>query len=340
MNLDKYITELLYENDCIILPDFGGFVANYAPAKIHPTQHTFTPPSKNIVFNKNLKNNDGLLANYISSAEKTSYPQALKYINHFVDTINIDLKTGKKVNLEKLGTLFLDVERNIQFEPSTTNFLLDAFGLTQFQSPAIKRDNIGKRIEKEFKDRGVIPAEKKKVNIKRYAALAIALPLIAGMLWIPLKTDVLKNINYSNINPFTFKETESQKKSNTDTEKTKSLTVTPVIKSDSIHLSVDEVVTTNKEIESVKPDTTKVVTNEVNLDFNFHLIAGCFQIEENAINFVTELQKENPSATIIGKRKGLFVVSCGDYATSKEANVELIELKKNQPNAWLLKNKF
>ena len=51
MNVEKHIGELLYDHNCVIVPDLGGFVANYAPAKIHPTQHTFTPPTKNIVFN-------------------------------------------------------------------------------------------------------------------------------------------------------------------------------------------------------------------------------------------------------------------------------------------------
>src|SRR3954469_6985215 len=115
--VDKHISELLYEHDCVIVPDFGGFVANYASAKIHPTQHTFIPPSKNIIFNKNLKNNDGLLANRIVVSEKANYPEALKYIGHFVENAAFQLKKGAKVKIEEVGTLYLDVERNIQFEP-------------------------------------------------------------------------------------------------------------------------------------------------------------------------------------------------------------------------------
>jgi hypothetical protein len=120
--IEKHISTLLYEHDCVIVPNLGGFVANYAAAKIHPTQHTFMPPSKHLVFNKNLKNNDGLLANHIATQEKTNYPEALKYIDHFVSDINSELKRGSKVKIDDVGTLFLDVERNIQFEPSTTNF--------------------------------------------------------------------------------------------------------------------------------------------------------------------------------------------------------------------------
>ncbi|MFN2430356.1 MAG: hypothetical protein ABR574_10085, partial [Cryomorphaceae bacterium] len=32
--LDQYINELLYDYDCVILPQLGGFVTNYKPAQI------------------------------------------------------------------------------------------------------------------------------------------------------------------------------------------------------------------------------------------------------------------------------------------------------------------
>ncbi len=354
--VDKHISELLFEHDCVIVPEFGGFVANYASAKIHPVQHSFTPPSKNIVFNKNLNNNDGLLANHIASTEKTTYPEALQYIHHFVSTTNEQLKKGAKVKIEEVGTLHLDVERNIQFEPSTTNYLLEAFGLSQFQSPAIKRDNIGKRIEKEFTDRGAIPLEKKKINVKRYATLAVALPLIFAMVWIPLKTDLLKNINYSNINPFASKEIAKYKakdKSSVKELTAEDFSATPLINENdtskyiSLYLTeksaqpiTANMVDNTTVVDAVKPDTTKVVNNVLsNLDFKFHIVTGCFQIESNAKNFVADLQSKNINATIIGQNNnGLYVVSCGDYATRREAINELAQIKKAQPNAWLYKN--
>lgn len=354
IKVDKHISYLLYAHDCVIVPELGGFVANYAPAKIHPTQHTFTPPSKNIIFNKNLKNNDGLLANHIANAEKTSYPEALKYLQHFTSTTNTELKKGAKVTIDEVGTLFLDAERNIQFEPETTNFLLDAFGLSRFQSPAIKRDTIGKRLEKEFKDRGAIPAEKKKINVKRLVALAIAIPLIFGMVWIPLKTDLLKNINYSSFNPFALKGVPNNSVfentipnvpkveevvSNSlpdinDTVKHAALDLTNDVSQPVTASLVDD-----KIADAVKVDSTRVAVNNesIDLDFKFHLITGCFQIQENATRFVNDLQNQNITASIIGKRNGLYVVSSGNYATRKEAFMQLKELKKSQPEAWLLK---
>ena len=66
IKIDVYISDLLYSYDCVVIPDFGGFVANYASAKVQAVQHKITPPSKKISFNKNLRTNDGLLNNYIA----------------------------------------------------------------------------------------------------------------------------------------------------------------------------------------------------------------------------------------------------------------------------------
>jgi cell division protein FtsN len=93
-------------------------------------------------------------------------------------------------------------------------------------------------------------------------------------------------------------------------------------------------------VEPVKADTTHVAVEvDVNPDNKFHLVAGCFQIQENAIKFVAALQQQNIDAAIIGQNnKGLYVVSCGDYPSRKEANNQLENLRKSQPNAWLYKN--
>lgn len=336
MNVEKHIGELLYDHNCVIVPDLGGFVANYAPAKIHPSQHTFTPPTKNIVFNINLKNNDGLLANQIAAFEKKTYEEALKYIDFFVKEINLQLKKGAKVKIDEVGTLYLDVERNIQFEPSETNFLLDAFGLSTFHSPTIKRDAIAKRIiEKEFKDRGPVPLEKKKSNVKRYVAAAIIAPILFAMIWIPLKTDLLKDINYANLNPFAKTEVKlPETKTNVVPLVNNDTTATKLIIKDTITQPV-----TASLVDPVIPDTTFVSKNGINLDYKFHLVAGCFQIEENAINFVKTLQSESLSATIIGQNnKGLYVVSCGDFPSRQAALNELGNLRKVRPNAWLYRN--
>lgn len=356
--VDIYISNLLYEHDCVIVPQLGGFVANYSPAQIHPTQHTFTPPSKKIVFNTNIKNNDGLLANHIAQEEKIIYPEALKYINHFVHDTEEQLRNGKKVKISDVGKLFLDVEKNIQFEPDTnTNYLLDSFGLTQFQSPAIKRDTITKRIEKELIDRKPIPAEKRKINVKRYVALALALPLIFGMVWIPLKTDWIKNVQISNLNPFASKEAGHYKPLN----KPKTVLLNPEDYSTEALVDNASSDTTKYKIvmlsenssspvtiqafpnlmEAVKADSLAVAVKSTVIDNarGFHIVAGCFIVESNAVNFVEKLKQQKFNASIIGQNeKQMYVVSCGDFATRVLAEKELQKLRNAGVTVWLYQN--
>src|ERR1041385_4541400 len=140
-NVAHYVSELLFRHDCVVVPGFGAFVSTYAPAKIHPAQHTFTPPSKQIVFNKHLQQNDGLLAQTIANEIQCAFDLAMSGISKFVSSTNSQLKSGKKIELHNLGTLSLDPEKNIVFETyPEINYLIDSFGLASFQSMPIVRD--------------------------------------------------------------------------------------------------------------------------------------------------------------------------------------------------------
>ena len=97
--VEIYISRLLYKHNCVIIPDFGGFVCNYMPAKIIRTQHLIIPPSKSIAFNKNLTNNDGLLVNEIAKCENISFEIAREYVEDFIDNCLLKLKNKETVSL-------------------------------------------------------------------------------------------------------------------------------------------------------------------------------------------------------------------------------------------------
>lgn len=99
MNLANYINDLLYRYDCVIVPDFGGFVTNKIDAKLDESTNTFYPPSKQITFNSLLKHNDGLLANYIASSEQISFEKASTAIS--LSVIKWQTELTKKRNLVK-----------------------------------------------------------------------------------------------------------------------------------------------------------------------------------------------------------------------------------------------
>ena len=70
--------------------------------------------------------------------------------------------------IDEVGTLFLDGEQRIQFEPSATvNYLLDSYGLPVFQKQPIKLITNEDKITKEFKDRTAPLVVAKKGSVKK-----------------------------------------------------------------------------------------------------------------------------------------------------------------------------
>jgi hypothetical protein len=159
--ITKYIKELLFEQDCVVIPDFGGFIANYVSAEIHPIRHTFSPPSKSIAFNEMLRLNDGLLASYVAQHEGISREEALNRIREYTTQLWSELKQKNKYRLEEVGTLFLNGEQKLQFEPENRiNFLNESFGLPELLYQPVER-SVSQRSTGAFSLRNANPVKTK-----------------------------------------------------------------------------------------------------------------------------------------------------------------------------------
>ncbi len=147
MKIARYIGDLLYDYECIVIPGLGGFLTNEKPASIHPVTHHFRPPYKQILFNSFLKTNDGLLLNYIAREEGISYKEAKEQLDHFVLLCHNALKEGKRINFHKVGFLYLNQNEQLSFEQdNSVNYNSDAFGLSTFVSPAIQRTSAEEKL--------------------------------------------------------------------------------------------------------------------------------------------------------------------------------------------------
>ena len=133
MEKRNYIAELLEQHDCVIIPGLGGFVGSYAPAVIHPVYHTFQPPYKKILFNINLRQNDGLLANHIAQAEKVSYADANEKVWLYSQECQRLLSTRKQILVSNVGRLFMGHEGHNPFRPGYP--LQSPFGVISGSSP-------------------------------------------------------------------------------------------------------------------------------------------------------------------------------------------------------------
>ena len=139
MKISYHIFNLLQEHDCVIVPNFGAFVARNISAKISRDGSRIYPPNKEITFNKSLIKNDGLLINRISSDENISYEMANDKLSNWVIKSHKKISKQGYIEIKNIGSISLENEKYI-FNPSQNSiFLKSSYGLNSIDSNEIKR---------------------------------------------------------------------------------------------------------------------------------------------------------------------------------------------------------
>lgn len=322
MNIEKHLSGLLAEQDCVIVPGFGGFIANYIPAGINPVTHVFTPPSRQVAFNARLRNNDGILANHLVRSLDITYAEAVSIIEkksvYWANTLN----KGEKVSIHGIGLIFSDIENNLQFIPeSNINLLDDAFGLASFSSlPIQKHSPLQKSNEKRVRIHAVSSARKLPSSLKWAVVL---LPLAALSFWSAFNTSKVTNLyhNFASVIP-------------APVESSAVKTATPFAL---------EIPAAESNAEIIVPDISvdaDVVTapEPVKVENNYFIIAGAFGVKHNADKLVESLKSKGYDASIAGQnRNGLFRVSIEGFSEKEIALQKTEEMRKGDfPSAWLL----
>lgn len=135
-DLFSHIESLLKNHDFVIVPGFGGFVAEVAGAT--EIDGTFYPPHKSIGFNPSLSYNDGLLAQQYVRDYNLTFDEATAHIAAIVAKISESLEQWRHLRFGNLGMFHL-TESGLQFEPSLTNNLMSSsYGLVPVYFPVIK----------------------------------------------------------------------------------------------------------------------------------------------------------------------------------------------------------
>ena len=377
LKIEKHIAQLLRNYDCVIIPGLGGFVANYSPSRFNMAKGLLSPPSKAIIFNRNLINNDGLLTNHLSVNENLSYTEASNFVNEFVVICKNQLSSGKRIEFDELGVLYEDSEKTLQFRPDfSVNFLTESFGLfpvvakelvysvqnieAKFDAPTIneaeekvtyikvaevKEETITREIKPELRTvESQNPSEKKIVPIKRkrrtgtyIAAAVIGIPLIFYSVWIPLKTDVVKTgvIQVADLNPFHAPIAPSvYKPFDKNLAEGLSEKIMPTVEESALEEPALPII---NEVDTTLVDANNPIEENINLNNNFHVIAGCFQEGENAQRMVEYLQSKGYKAYILDTVNGLQRVSAASYSNVGDAMTALRDIRGNQVSeAWLL----
>ncbi len=120
--LAKHIEVLLLENDCVIVPGFGGFIAYSHSAVIDREKQVIFPPMRSLGFNPQLLINDGLLVQSYMQAYHTDFPDATRKIEETVYHLKDTLHNGGECHLPNIGTIYYNISGVYEFKPAGNYF--------------------------------------------------------------------------------------------------------------------------------------------------------------------------------------------------------------------------
>ena len=311
MNIESYISQLLYRYQCVTVPGFGAFLTEIQSAQLIESSHSFFPPKKVISFNAHLKNNDGLLANHIAQAEKTSYEYAVSAIQYEVHNWKKALQENGLFSIKNVGNFSLNADKNLIFTPNDqTNYLTNSFGLSAFVSPVVKRELFEQKIEAleenivESEVIEFIPERRRTSAYLKYAAIFVLGLGLTGAIGYPIYQQQIAN------------ET--------------------IIVEQSVQKQVQhKIQEATFFIENPVPAVTLTVKES---KMSYHIMAGAFREERNAQKAFEKLSNQGYKARRIPQNKyGLYPVLYGSYATFAEAEKTKQEIQNTiNPDAWVL----
>lgn len=375
MNLDSHILQLLLRHDCLIIPDFGGFVARSTSASIDWQKDQIKAPSKELVFNRHLQKNDGLLINSVATENQISFHDAANSVHSELLAWNKTIQSGNRVEIEKVGILYKDTAGNILFEQDRFfNLLLTSFGLSDLKFIAAEPERVNERkvVEKpqftaipvietpiisfvgnEIKEL-ISPAKKEVVTAPkgvkmptrhfpwRALAAAVIIPIGFFAYWIPMKTPVLETgkIALADFNPFRTVNSSVYKPEELKYSSNKVVidqTFDEMVKSISDEVTIYNYKFNDELYIPIRLSKAKENTKLDQSSAPFHLIGGCFSSEENASNFVKECILKGYKAIILDVKGNLYRVSIAQYSSLELAQQNKSSIAQSGIETWLLR---
>ncbi|MGM0565151.1 MAG: SPOR domain-containing protein [Bacteroidota bacterium] len=354
----KYISELLYDHDCVIIPGFGGFVSSYESAYIDREKNLFHPPCKKILFNSRLKSNDGILANFIASSENISYEAAMNVIRRFASSCNKEMDAEKKVRFRGIGLLFKDENGSIQFEQDTEiNYLPQAFGLTSFHFPVIHRLNEIPHYRRTPKDNESLPQSRRWLKGLKWAAVLV--PLAALGIWGFLNKDMIKQ-QYKEYAKYLAPITNEAKPESLTLEEAEQIAEERGKKATPFETNHSSFLPSSSESLSQLDNTKNIVSEQTKSsteDFSeenteeeapkkenqyepqgYFIITGSFKNSKNAQQHIRKLEQFGFSPLVVDENSQGYHRVAALKENSRSRAIEKLNFirREDYPDAWLL----
>lgn len=340
---EEVICQLILRHNCVVLPNFGGFVSKTISAQIDFEKGILQAPYKQLLFNRNLINDDGLVLAEYARLNGLYYQEGVSQLTDFTGKLNADLAQGKQVSIPKLGIFSKDADGIVRFEQDRHfNLLLSSYGLSNvtFVPNTVQEETLIIQFVPETTEAQTL---KNPTKFWKYAAAACLLPFAFYSFWIPMKTDVLHSglISYKDFNPLRGKvEAQYAKKQVTPFNKivlneSKIEEQLKAVEPGKIGLyQYDE--STVFAVKLPNAETKPVLVQQEIVQANFEFVVGCFSDERNANNFVQKLQADGFNAHILPGGT-LIRVSAGSAANQSEIQAIQSKVSSKGIEGWICK---
>ena len=329
MDLVKEIEHLLYFHECVTVPDFGSFLISNSKAKVDFKKGKFLSPKRKVSFNALIKQNDGVLAKYISSNQNISYQDALEEISERIKKWYQKIKIDTLI-FKNIGEFYLNTENKICFQAyNTKSFSHNFYGLEDFSRLPLNESELNIIINKETNTKNIVMDNDKKENLAfepdsketakkgKFKIVAIITSLI-----------VLSVCGYYFGNNYIQNErirsTEIAQKKIKNTVQKATYDIGSI---SSLELNI------KANIETVEDDMVLVEQG----DF-YSVIAGSFRDERNAEKLLKKLKSDGFDASFAkNSSSGLYRIAYGRLKTKREAYQLLNFVKFTlELDAWYL----
>ena len=352
IELERHIEVLLLSNDCVIVPDFGGFMAHHVDAHYDEEEGCFLPPQRTLGFNPQLKINDSLLAQSYVETYDISYPEAVLRIEDEVNELKMHLQTKGIYELNDIGTLEFNENGNYVFTPCEAGILTpNLYGLCSFDmkpfNMAVSEKNTEQKIEQEtaqvinmnpfnhneettkYEEDDEDDVVRIKFSWIRNAVAVAAILLAIFFAALPtgkteMMTRTISNINNSLLFGMMSKDTNTSKIEINKADIQKNTN------------KADTVI----EFQKIKEEAT---TKPEPIEKGGYCIVLASQVSKrNAEIFIEKLKKKGlDSVELYTKSRVQTIrrVVCGNYQTQEEAYKALRKIHKNEElkDAWVYK---
>ncbi len=311
MKIGCYISELLDDHDFVVFPGLGAFTVREKSAQFDEKNEFLMPPARQILFNEEIKINDGVLLNHVAHAEGIPAPKAHQELARLCEDFLYRLDHGETVELENLGKLSRSSGKyNFeQFEEQKK--YPGAFGLDPVKVIGLKKSPVTRAApavtERTITGEGI---REKRKNL-RWLAIFLILAVAGFVSWMFIGR------NHQNMSHRDKQEITGEQQ------------VMPVPVGPTPQETIE-----NEDTEG--KDGTPLVEEHPQTGL-YYLIGGSFRTRENADQYFEQMSKKGFNPVHLGEIGKFHVVAIAYFLNEREAVSEqnMLLNKDSTSGVWI-----